>query len=90
MLNALVAEPVMANLRNKTCVVKKSLPLILTCGVLMAAGCSTAHHVTKWEYRMVKSLKDVNELADEGWTVVDFAIPGQGGPNEYLLKRAKP
>jgi hypothetical protein len=39
---------------------------------------------------MVESLKEVNQLADQGWIVVNFAMPGQGGPNQYLLKRAKP
>jgi hypothetical protein len=68
---------------------KKALPLIALCGLLLA-GCQTAHHVTKWEYRQATSLKEVNELADQGWTVVNFAIPGQGGPNEYLLKRPNP
>jgi hypothetical protein len=39
---------------------------------------------------MVESLKEVNQLAGQGWIVVNFAMPGQGGPNEYLLKHAKP
>jgi hypothetical protein len=68
---------------------KKSLPVIAACGLLLS-GCCAAHHVTNWEYRMVESLKEVNQLADQGWVVVNFAMPGQGGPNEYLLKRPKP
>ncbi len=67
---------------------KKSLLLITACGFLLA-GCCTAHHVTKWEYRQTNSLREVNRLAEQGWTVVSFAIP-QGGPYEYLLKRPKP
>ena len=63
--------------------------ILAACGFLLA-GCCTTHHTAKWEYRMVESLKEVNQLAEEGWTVVNFAMPGQGGPNEYLLKRAKP
>lgn len=66
------------------------MPYILSACGLLLAGCCTTHHVTKWEYSMVKSLVEVNQLADQGWTVVSFAMPGQGGPNEYLLKRAKP
>ncbi len=65
------------------------LPLIALCGLLLA-GCCTTHHAVKWEYRMASSLAEVNQLADQGWIVVNFAMPGQGGPNQYLLKRAKP
>ena len=67
---------------------KKSLLLITACGFVLA-GCCTAQPVRKWEYRQTNSLAEVNQLADQGWTVVNFAIPG-GGPYEYLLKRAKP
>lgn len=71
-----------------THIMKKSLLLLIAvCGPLLA-GCSTAHHATRWEYRQTNSLTEVNQLAGEGWTVVNFAIPG-GGPYEYLLKRAK-
>ncbi len=66
----------------------KSLLLIITCGFLLA-GCCTAHHVTKWEYRQATSLAEVNQLAEQGWTVVNFAMP-DSGPWQYLLKRAKP
>jgi hypothetical protein len=62
--------------------------ILVACGFLLA-GCCTAQHVTKWEYRQTNSFAEVNQLADQGWTVVNFAIPG-GGPYEYLLKRAKP
>jgi hypothetical protein len=67
---------------------KKSL-ILIAAGALLLAGCCTAHHVTKWEYRMGGSLAEVNQLADQGWTVVNFAIPN-GGQYQYLLKRAKP
>ncbi len=67
---------------------KKSLLLITACGFLLA-GCCTAHHVTKWEYRQATSLAEVNQLAEQGWTVVNFAVP-DSGPWQYLLKRAKP
>lgn len=39
---------------------------------------------------MAHSLKEVNEMVDQGWIFVQFAMPGQGGANDYLLKRAKP
>ena len=68
---------------------QKALPIIPLCALLLG-GCCTGHHVTKWEYRMATSLKEVNELADQGWIVVNFSMPGQGGPNKYLLKRPKP
>jgi len=67
---------------------KKALPLIV-CGLLFA-GCCTSHQVTKWEYRMADTLPEVNQLADQGWIVVNFFMPAQGGPNQYLLKRPKP
>jgi len=64
--------------------------LFAALGALTLTGCCSVHHATKWEYRLATSLKEVNELADQGWTVSSFAMPGQGGPNEYLLKRPKP
>ncbi len=67
---------------------KKSLILSAACGFLLA-GCCTAHRVTKWEYRQSSSLAEVNQLAEQGWTVVKFAVP-EGGPFQYLLKRPKP
>jgi hypothetical protein len=62
--------------------------LIVACGLLLA-GCCTAHHATRWEYRMTSNLAEVNQLADQGWTVVNFAMP-ESGRYQYLLKRAKP
>ena len=38
---------------------------------------------------MTSKLSEVNQLADQGWTVVNFAIP-ESGPYQYLLRRAKP
>ncbi len=63
---------------------KKSLLLITACGFILT-GCCTAHHVRKWEYRQATNLSEVNQLAEQGWTVVNFAMPDQ-----YLLKREKP
>jgi hypothetical protein len=39
---------------------------------------------------MASSISEVNHFADQGWTVVRFDVPSQGGPNQYLLKYAKP
>jgi len=68
-------------------------PLKFTCvlvaGGFLLAGCCTTHQAVRWEYRTTGSLSEVNQLADQGWTVVNFAVP-DGGPWQYLLKRAKP
>ena len=70
-------------------IMKKFLMLLIVATSLLVAGCGTTDHATKWEYRTTNNLAEVNKSADQGWTVVNFAIPG-GGPYEYLLKRAKP
>jgi len=57
---------------------------------IISAGCCTSHHVTKWEYRQVNNLGAVNQLAEQGWTVVNFAVPQGGGDTQYLLRRPKP
>ena len=67
---------------------EKSLLLITTCGFVLV-GCCTAHRVTKWEYRQTSTLAEVNQLAQQGWVVVNFAVP-QSGPFVYLLRRPKP
>ena len=66
----------------------KFTSILVACGFLLA-GCCTPHRGTKWEYRTSSSLSEVNQLADQGWTVVNFAMP-DAGPWQYLLKRAKP
>ena len=66
----------------------KFASMLVTCGFLLT-GCCTARQSTKWEYRTSSSLSEVNQLAEQGWTVVTFAMP-DGGPWQYLLKRAKP
>jgi hypothetical protein len=63
-------------------------PRIAACGLLLA-GCSTPHHASKWEYRHAQTLAEVNQLAEQGWTVVTFAMP-ESGPWQYLLKRPNP
>ena len=67
---------------------KKALLMLMAAGGLMFAGCSTARHATRWEYRHATNLAEVNRLAEEGWTVVSFAMPDSGAW-QYLLKRAK-
>ena len=61
--------------------------IVVTCGFFLA-GCCAGHHVTRWEYRMAHGLKEANELADQGWEVVNFAT--EDGPYPFLLKRPKP
>jgi hypothetical protein len=68
---------------------KKSLFLIPACGSLLAGSCTAHHQTTRWEYRQAQNLAEVNQLAKQGWTVVNLAIP-QSGPYEYLLRRPKP
>ncbi len=65
----------------------KVASIVVACGFLLA-GCCTAHQATKWEYRTSSSLAEVNQLAEQGWTVVNLAVP-DSGPWQYLLKRAK-
>jgi len=66
---------------------KKSLLIIVSAFVL--AGCCTSHPVTSFEYREEKNLNTVNQLAEQGWKVVNLSIM-QDGPHVYLLQRAKP
>ena len=68
---------------------KLSIVHLFAAGMLLLAGCSTVHHATKWEYREVMSITEVNQLADQGWSVVNFTSASPG-PTQYLLKRAKP
>jgi hypothetical protein len=67
---------------------KESLMLVSVCELLLA-GCGAARHAMKWEYQQAQTLAEVNQLAEQGWTVVNLAIPSSG-PYEYLLRRAKP
>jgi len=61
---------------------------IIVCGLILT-GCCTSRHAARWEYRMAHDMKEVNELADQGWVVVNFAPQPEGGPINYLLRRAK-
>jgi hypothetical protein len=56
---------------------------------IFLVSCSTPHHATKWEYRQTGSLNEVNQLAEQGWSVVNFAVR-EAGPDQYLLRRPKP
>ena len=68
---------------------KKSIALMFAAATLNLAGCCTTHQTTKWEYQNVMSLTEVNQLADQGWSVVNFTFTSPG-PTVYLLKRARP
>jgi ABC-type oligopeptide transport system substrate-binding subunit len=70
--------------------------LIMMASSLLLAGCCTGHHqATKWEYKTVGNPTDatLNELAEQGWSVVTVASGvWQGGmeiQKDYLLKRPK-
>jgi hypothetical protein len=67
---------------------KKSLAILIAACSLLLAGCCTAYHGKKWEYRMATTLAEVNQLAEQGWIVVNFGIPN-AGPYQYLMKRPK-
>ncbi len=69
---------------------KKHIAITLTASALFLAGCCTAHHVTKWEYKQVYaqvSDESLNKLGDEGWSVVACGTSQTG--TFYVLKRAK-
>jgi protein involved in sex pheromone biosynthesis len=78
---------------------KKHIALGLVASTLFLAGCCTTHNVTKWEYKEVTSLEQVNKAAADGWTVVDLSAHTRtdvysSGPTYsevtiYLLKRPK-
>ncbi|MGO9476355.1 MAG: hypothetical protein ACLP7I_00265 [Limisphaerales bacterium] len=68
---------------------KKHITLGLVASTLFLAGCCTTHHATKYEYKVVNTLTTANSLADQGWSVVAFTGMASG-PDEFLLKRAKP
>src|SRR5579859_2594147 len=58
-------------------------------------GCSTSQHGAHWEYKMVSvpntaADAKLNELAADGWSVVDFSR-NEGGSNQstFVLKRKK-
>ena len=75
---------------------KKVIALTFAASALLLAGCCTAHHITKWEYRKAYGIDQVNKLAGDGWIVTGFsAYPsgdsssasGQSHAEVYLLKR---
>ncbi len=68
---------------------QRTFTCILMASGFLLAGCCTSRKTTKWEYRASTDLAEVNQLADQGWIVVNFAMP-DAGPWGYLLKRAKP
>jgi outer membrane murein-binding lipoprotein Lpp len=58
-------------------------------------GCSTPQHGAHWEYKTVSVSNTaadakLNELAADGWSVVDFSR-NEGGSNQstFVLKRKK-
>lgn len=71
---------------------KKTFALIFAVSTLLVAGCCTTSHNTKWEYKTVNTVADVNKLADEGWLVAGFSgyvDTGNFDMTKFLLKRKK-
>ena len=71
---------------------KHILASVLAAGLVLA-GCRTPPASVHWEYRVARSLAEVNELAGQGWTVVGFSEYAANSSTiytSYLLKRSKP
>jgi hypothetical protein len=73
---------------------KKILLMMFASSGLFLAGCSTPSHATKWEYKQVSPrVTDgtLNQLAEEGWSVVCVGNTGTETGNGvlYILRRPK-
>ncbi|GEM_PF-4190838 len=73
---------------------KKILLVLIAIHCLLLAGCGTPFHtVQTWEYKTIEgndaSDATINQLAKEGWSVVNFAefYNGNIPSKSYLLKR---
>lgn len=78
--------------RNHT--IKNFTAVFITASGLLLAGCSAAHHATKWEYKTMSNVSDraINEMVEQGWSVAGFseyATDGSTIRTSYLLKRPK-
>jgi hypothetical protein len=73
---------------------KKFIALTSVASALFLAGCCTTPHQVKWEYKEVEfpsgtaSEGQLNQLGDQGWSVVAATVSARGIPL-YVLKRAK-
>ena len=72
---------------------KKYIALTFTAGAFLLAGCSTTSQVTKWEYKQLHNSPvtdaTLNQLGDEGWSVVGYSSAPGAGNGFYILKRPK-
>jgi hypothetical protein len=74
---------------------KTYIVLLLVAGSLCLQGCSTTNHEnagSKWEYRVVSNLEEVNRMAANGWVVAGFSMAVQPSGNTeefYLIKHPK-
>ena len=71
---------------------KKHIALGLVASTLFLAGCCTTHHATVWEYKTVGNIKEVNELASQGWVVAGYSeavTPGNSTWDSFLMKHPK-
>jgi hypothetical protein len=67
--------------------------LSLTASLLLLSGCSASQGAPAWEYKVVRNLGTVNEMAKEGWIVDGFTeYRDAANANRYeafLLKRPR-
>ena len=71
---------------------KKHIALVFAASTLFLAGCCTTSHQTQWEYKTVRSIREVNELAAQGWVVVGFSgyvDTGNHDMTQFLMKHKK-
>jgi hypothetical protein len=69
---------------------KKYTSVLIAVLGLALAGCTTAHHVTKWEYRFVSGDQNrlnqlVAPLAADGWQVM--SVTSASGDNAVVTLR---
>ena len=71
---------------------RKYITIIFAITGVLFAGCSTPRQATKWEYKEVGYLSEVNKMADEGWDVAGYSAfvdTGNHNYQRYLMKRQK-
>jgi len=72
---------------------KKTAALIFAASTLFLAGCCTTHGPasTKWEYKTVYDISQVNQLAGQGWSLAGFSAFHDGGTSGtlYVMKHPK-
>ena len=75
---------------------KQTISLSLACAVaLVFTGCATEHHSTAYEYKVIRMLaypgettKQLNDFAQQGWSVVTVSLSEEGLPSEKMMQTA--